>query len=347
MATFARETGETLNNASLFYGFGAAQQIVATPMSENSGGLNTTQLWQLVAFIVGCYIVLYILDKTIASRVFRTDITERERLMRDKLAQLQTTINVLSEQLNEKTRIEVEQRMGSTRRDAEIAGLTKQVQDLTVQLSEARRKTTELTGQLEDRQVIDRQPRDVTILAIWPDPPENEPPLDTASEAQALYNAGFAYYSLRGPAASVNGIVREMDRVNPDTIEIGAHDDGKGNIMLSSGVTEPGWWGELITGRNINLVMLMACRGNIQDSLNISDVLLRAGAKAVVSFDQAVEDTEAVAFAKMVYEKLAEHRPIQEAVARAKLIVKRSTREIIRLRVRTSSGGTQEVKGGN
>lgn len=320
---------------------------IVTPIvqSPTIAGLNNVELWQVVGFIVGCYLVLYIIDKTVATRLFRTDITERERLMRDKLNQLQTTINVLSEQLNEKTKIEVEQRLETTRRDSEVAALTKQVSELTVQLNLAQRRIQELTTQWENKQLIDKQPRDVTVLAIWPDPPEGELDLDTASEAQSLYNAGFAYYSVRGLTASVNGIVREMDRVNPNTLEIGAHDDGKGNIVLSSGPTEPGWWGELITGRSIDLVMLLACRSGIQDTLNISDVMLRAGAKAVVSFDQPVEDAEAVVFAKMVYEKLAERRPISEAVARAKLIVKRTTREIIRLRVRTPNGGTQEVKG--
>jgi hypothetical protein len=307
------------------------------------GNLTLTQAIQLGLFIIICYAVLFVVDKTVASRLFRHDFSERERLMRDKIVQLETTVNVLSTQLNEKAQIEFEQRLGSQQRDNKIEALTREIQELNRQLLAANEKMRSLTQQLEQRQVIDKQPRDVIVLAIWPDPPENEPDLDIAGEAQALANSGFTYHVIKGRAANVNGVVREMDRVNPTTLEIGAHDDGHGNIILSSGPTEPAWWGELITNRNIDLVMLMACRGNIQDSLNVSDIMLRAGAKAVVSFDEAVEDSEAVIFAKMVYEKLAERRPISDAVARAKLVVKRTTREIIRLRVRTQSGNPIDV----
>jgi len=319
-------------------------QMPELPSPFFTNRIDNVTLLQLGLFILFCYGLLYVIDKTVASRFFRTDLSERERLMRDRVEQLQTTINVLSDQLNEKTRKEVEQQLGSARRDAQIDALTKQVTDLTTQLAASNRRILELTGQLEERQVIERQPREVVVLAIWPTPPEGEPDLDTAGEAQALYNAGFAYHPLRGRAANINGVVREMDRINPNTLEIGAHDDGAGSIVLSSGPTDAAWWGELIQGRSIDLVMLMSCRGNIQDSLNVSDVLLRAGAKAVVSFDEAVEDSEAVIFAKYVYEKLAEHRPIAEAVTRAKLIVKRSTREIIRLRTRVGSLTIQDSK---
>ena len=296
-------------------------------------------MWAAV-FVVISYAGLWAVDRTLGNKLFRTDLSERERTLRVRVDTMATTVDVLSNQLNLKSESETMLRMEAAKCKSEILEVRGQVSKLTEQLGvamkdldTANRELTVLRHQLEENNVLGKT-AEITVLGIWPDSPAGSPKLDLQAEADAIYNAGFTYVALNGSAATVDGIVWEMDRVKPDVLEIGAHDDEKGNIVLSNGTTDIGWWGELVEGRDLELVVLLYCRSNIQDRLNIGDIMLRAGVKAVISFDRAVLDAQAVHFARMLYAKLAEGLNIQQAVGRAKLVVDRSTREMVRLRIR-------------
>lgn len=308
--------------------------------------IETNPLFSAAVFVIVSYAIVIVIDYRFGHR-FGRGINEREKAMQDRLVRMDNTIEVLSKQLNEKADAEIKQRLLAESCTQQIKSLTSQVNDLTAQLVKTQGElhkalidVAALRRQLEEGNVIQKlsdiiqKPSDIIVLGVWPDNPLGTPEIDQAGEANAIYDAGFAYVSLVGPAASRDGLVWEMDRVLPNVLEIGAHDDERGRIVLSGGTPEAGWWGELLEGREVLLVVLLYCRSNIQDRLNIGDVMLRAGVKAVVSFDRAVEDAQAVHFARMLYAKLAEGKPIDQAVHRAKLVVNRQTRDMVRLRTR-------------
>lgn len=187
-----------------------------------------------------------------------------------------------------------------------------------------------LRGQLEAKNVIDKEPERMAILAIWPTPP-GQPPLDQSAESDALYNAGYTYTALRGPRANRAGVILELDRVRPTIIQVGSHGNDEG-ILLSDGNAEPGWWGRVVDGKEIQLILLLSCDSSQQDEINVSDALVREGVKAVISCDSKIDDGDAVKFAELLYAKLSEGEPLATAVNRAKLGVSRRAAEMIRLR---------------
>lgn len=270
------------------------------------------------------FLFIYILDRTIGHIVFRPILSEREKELRRRLDSMSTTISVLSQQLNEKSDLERELRTLTQAQTSEIMGLRERVREMEKELRDLKQGLSLASSTL-------------VVLGIWPQPAEGMPELDQRGEASALYNAGFEFVELSGSSANIDGVVREMDRVNPDILEIGCHDNGRGDPVLSDGPTEPGWWGELVEGREILLAVLLYCRSHQQDRLNVSDVLLRAGVQSVVSFNRPIPDEQALKFVRLLYEKLGEGRPIRQAVNRAKLVVNRTTRDSIRLRTREES----------
>lgn len=170
----------------------------------------------------------------------------------------------------------------------------------------------------------------MTVLALWPVAP-GQPALDQKGESDALYNAGYAYTALRGENCNRAGVLLEIDRVRPTIIQVGGHGTTDG-ILLSDGVAEPGWWGEVVAGKDIALMVLLSCHSSQQDEINISDALIRVGVRAVISCDDAIGDGAAVRFAALLYQKLSEGLSLAMAVKRAKLGINRKNAEMIRLR---------------
>lgn len=238
-------------------------------------------------------------------------------------ARMTTTIDLLSQQIRDKDEQIVAMRASSQARDAKIETLTKEIHRLETMVAD-------LTRQLQERQLIESTPRAMSILAIWP-VAAGQSSLDTAGEADALYNNGYSYTPLRGPQANRVGVLLELDRVRPTIIQLGGHGTTEG-VLLSDGVAEPGWWGAAVAGREVGLMVLLSCHSSQQDEINISDALIRAGVSAVVSCDDAIEDGAAVKFAELLYSYLSQNVPLPMAVRRAKLGVSRKNAEMIRLR---------------
>lgn len=166
------------------------------------------------------------------------------------------------------------------------------------------------------------------VLGIWP---TGVPMLDQQSEANALYDAGYEYKALRGPEANRSGILRELERFKPFIWEIGAHGDENG-IQLSDGIARPGWWGHLAKQHRPIAAVLMACRSNQQDRINVADALISAGVKNVVACDANILDTDATKFVSLFYERLATGASFKDAASLAKLAVSDAGREQITIR---------------
>jgi hypothetical protein len=243
----------------------------------------------------------------------REEREERERVLTERVAELERknkslelTVNVLTEQLDKSNA-----RIGQLK--AEVSALEREV--LALQRSNGQQKIT---------------PVKMVVLGIWPVAP-GQASLDQQAEADALYDAGYTYVALRGARATRAGVIWEVDRLHPTILQVGGHGD-KDGIMLSDGIAEPGWWAELVTGREIDLVVLLSCDSSQQDEYNISDALIRARVNAVISCDDKIGDIDAVRFTQMLYSRLAEGALLSEAVRRAKLAISRKSGEMIRLR---------------
>lgn len=238
-------------------------------------------------------------------------------------ARMETTIDLLSQQVRTKDDQIAQMRASSLERDARIETLTQEIHRLEAIVSD-------LTRQLQDKRLIEKPSRTMSILAIWP-VAAGQPSLDTTGEADALYNNGYTYTPLRGAQANRVGVLLELDRVHPTIIQVGGHGTTEG-ILLSDGVAEPGWWAAAVAGRDVELMVLLSCHSSQQDEINISDALIRAGVQAVVSCDDAIEDGAAVKFTEMLYSYLSQGVPLALAVRRATLGVSRKNAEMIRLR---------------
>lgn len=288
--------------------------------------------WILVLGGILFYSLLFVVDRRWGRKLLNRDFNERERKMSASLLKSETafnrlelTVDLLKEQLDEKER-------QSAERDQKISALTELVKTLTGQLETETRNVADLKRQLESKQVIE-QPQaseEFNVLGIWPDAP-GQPALDQQGEADALYNAGFSYVALRGTRANRAGVILEIDRIRPTVIQVGGHGNSEGTL-LSDGLAEPGWWGLAVAGKGVKLMLLLSCDSSQQDELNISDALIRAGVKAVVSCDSQIGDMDAVRFAQLLYAKMSEGMPLKAAAARAKLSVSRKAGEMIRLR---------------
>lgn len=256
----------------------------------------------------------WLLDRSVATSLMKSE---------QAYARMTTTIDVLTEQIRAKDDQLAQMRLNSLDRDERIRELTQEIQRLE-------EVVTSLKLQLEQKQVIEKVDQPLRVLAIWPTP-AGQPGLDQSAESDALYNAGYGYVALRGIYANRAGVILEIDRVRPDIIQIGGHGTGDG-ILLTDGNAEPGWWGQVVSGRNIQLILLLSCESSQQDEVNVSDALVRAGVQAVISCDAKIDDADAVKFTELLYAKLSEGLPLASATRRAKLGVSRNAAEMIRLR---------------
>lgn len=292
-----------------------------------------SSFWLPIVLVLVGYLSLLLIN-FITTRSSRLELTEKEKELRGRVRSMETTIGVLSRELEKKDAEGKDQRDLIQEQHREIIQLKALVTELESKQVSLQKQSTLLEEELRAKNVIEPKEVRLPVLGIWPEPPMDEPDLDIKGEKDALYNAGFTFVELSGASANIDGVVRELDRFQPKILEIGCHDDGQGNPVLSDGPTEPGWWGDLIEGKDILLAVLLYCRSNQQDRLNVADALLRGGAKAVVSFNKPVADGQAIRFARMLYEKLSERQPIDQAFQRAKLVVNRNTRDNVQLRTK-------------
>lgn len=297
----------------------------------------TPEFWYLAIGGLLVYGLLFWIDRRWGRELLNKNFNERERAMAASImkseqayVRMESTIDVLTEQIEIKDDQIAAMRVSSAERDAKIADGDIKIAELTREIQRLEMIVADLTRQLQEKHVIEKPPQPMKVLAIWSTVP-GQVPLDVAGESDALYNAGYAYTALRGARANRAGVILEIDRVRPTIIQVGGHGDSEG-IMLSDGIAEPGWWGEVVAGKGISLMVLLSCDSGQQDQVNIADALLRVGVKAVISCDGKIGDADAVRFAELLYTKLSEELPLATATRRAKLAVSRKSAEMIRLR---------------
>lgn len=299
----------------------------------------TSEFWVVVGIGLVLYGGLIVVAISLGPRWFHRQFHERQESLDKRerfLANLVTKSEATYKDLEATVAI---YRDLNRAKETQIIQMAQEIQALRIELATLREQLeteaqtiADLKHQLESTQTIDQpaEASEFSVLGIWPDAP-GQPPLDTQGEADALYNAGYAYTALRGPRANRAGVILEIDRVRPTVIQVGGHGNSEG-ILLSDGVAEPGFWGQVVAGKGIALMVLLSCDSSQQDEINISDALVTAGVQAVVSCDDQIADADAVRFASLLYGGLANKMTLSRAVQRAKLSVSRKAAEMIRLR---------------
>lgn len=162
------------------------------------------------------------------------------------------------------------------------------------------------------------------VLGIWP-----QSDLDTTAERAAVYNAGFAYRALSGPAVSRTSILRELRAGKVTILEIGAHGDSTG-VMINGQNLSAGWWENALRDQavNIEVALLLACSSDSSIAASIK----RAGVPHVIAIDGAIDDAAAVEFAQQFYQLYADGETVRDAVDDAKLSLEPNQAERIVLR---------------
>lgn len=292
-------------------------------MSEVGASVNASAILGL-GFVIAIVVLAVVLGILRFRPDFvRVDVATQALRVKEMAAEI--------DQLRGQIRLLLDQLVTS---EAKSRAAELKAREAEIKIAELKEQVRVLREQLEAKKLIAPIPQDklpMHVLGIWPTVP-GQVALDQQAEADALYNAGFAYTALRGARANRVGVILEIDRVRPTIIQCGGHGNREG-IMLSDGIAEPGWWGEVVRGKAIQLMVLLSCDSSQQDELNVSDALIRVGVRAVISCDDKIADRDAVRFVELLYAKLSEGVPLAEGVQRAKLAVSRAAGEMIRLRL--------------
>jgi len=275
--------------------------------------------WYALIFATLVYISLWAFGRWVMPRLHLVGGTLDMRALKleSTIADLQRRLDD-SERKNRRLEERQEFLLDELRKaNAEMARQNMQISELTDKVKELERLSPSTPNSPWFR-----------VLGIWP---TGVPVLDQQGEADALYDAGYEYKALRGKEANRSGILRELERFKPYIWEIGAHGDESG-IQLSDGIARPGWWGHLAKQYRPIAAILMACRSNQQDRINVADALIAAGVKNVVACDQSISDADAVKFVSLFYERLSAGASFKDAAERAKLAVSDAAREMLTVR---------------
>lgn len=283
----------------------------------------TPDFWYALLFASSVWAVLWAISRWLLPRLgvgnALVDMTENE--LRAHIVELEKR---LAESERKNTDLESKQNF-----------LLDQLQKANVETDRQRIKIQELTARVSELEMHQSMPtktsKDKThrILGVWPTAPK----LDQISEKDAIFSSGFDYEVLEGGNASRMGIVLELERGHYDIMEIGAKGGAQG-IMLSDGMTPPGWWLQLARQHNIEVFVVLANQSSSPGVINVADALYNAGAKAVISVDSSIDDMDAVKFARILYHRLSQNVPLAAAVNFAKLVITDAGSETIRLRER-------------
>lgn len=254
---------------------------------------------------------------------------ERERMLTERIEELERKNKYQEEDLGRKIKeLELTVKVLSQQGDVaneRILQLKQEIAALEKQVDELRRQNATYEGE-RPKKTMHKTHR---VLAIWP----HAPKLDQLGEKDAIFTAGVEYKSLEESEATRMGIVLELDRNNYDIMEIGAKGGGIG-VQLSDGIAPPGWWLQLARQHNIDLFVVLANESSAPGSVNVADSLYSGGAKAVISIDRTIEDADAVKFARILYNRLAQGVALAKAFDFAKLVITDAGSDAIRLRER-------------
>lgn len=226
----------------------------------------------------------------------------------------------------------------------EVARLTSKIEAMQSQfdreriernkeLLEAYRRIDELEKKEEHLQLIiadlqaqigNTETKAVTVLGIW-----SGDDLDTITERDAIYDAGFEYRPLFGDAATKKNILRELRQGTITIIEIGAHGDANALFIHGEELTA-GWWQQVLTNRGVRVAIILAC---FSDS-SVADAFRRAGVPSVIAVSGEIEDKSAIEFAQQFYQLYASGMSVPQAFKEAKLALDYDQAEKLVLRTR-------------
>jgi hypothetical protein len=178
----------------------------------------------------------------------------------------------------------------------DLANANRRIQDLERELGEIKAKMTQAIPHL-------------TVLGVWPGGN-----LSVSEERDAIYDAGIEYRALFGERANRANILRELRIGGVNVLEVGAHGNPD-ELLINEQQLTGGWWQRVLTGRNINVAVILAC---FSDS-SVADAMKRAGVKHVVAATDEIEDAAAVEFARQFYQLYAAGMDVPRAVEEAKL----------------------------
>lgn len=216
--------------------------------------------------------------------------------------------------------------------EGQVAFLLQQLQIANARIVELQREMIVMqSGKLPPDPPATAHP--LRVLAIWP---TNGPRLaGQEDERRILYDTNVAYTALRGDDATRNGVLRTLERQPFDVIQVGGH-GAEGSILLTDGEAAPGWWARAFKRQStgIRCMVLLACSTNEATRYNVADALLSAGVPAVVAVADEIQDSDAIAFARMFYEQLARGAELSQAVGLAQLSMSDAGAEMITLRQR-------------
>lgn len=210
--------------------------------------------------------------------------------------------------------------------ESKIKWLTDERNQLISKVLHLERKEARLQETIAELQkkvgINPQAPRKPFVLGIWP-----SSNLDTKAERNAIYNAGFQYRSLAGPAVTRSSILRELRTGSVTILEVGAHGDETG-IMVNGQNLSAGWWENALRDHDLEIALLLACTS----ISSVADAMKRAGVEHVIAVDGEIDDIAAVEFARQFYQLYADGESVEDAVSEAKLSLEPAQAERIILR---------------
>lgn len=186
----------------------------------------------------------------------------------------------------------------------QIVEYSQRIDALEKKVSDLQQKNAALSTQIGSH----KETR-IVVLGVW-----SGDDLDTLSERDAVYDAGFEYYGLFGPAATQANILRQLRTGKYSILEIGAHGDADA-LLINKQKLGAGWWRRALRDRKIRVAVVLAC---FSDS-SVADAIKAAGVQHVIAVSGEIEDTAAVEFAHQFYELFAGGLEIEQAFDEARL----------------------------
>lgn len=286
--------------------------------------INSEYLIYAAVFSFILYVLLRAFEKWLLPRWVKPDrlLEKREAELQDEIDDLKRRLSA-SEAKNKELEINQElllRQLGraNTRADK----LEEKVRDLNDEVR-VLQKTAPITP-------VEVKPFQGRVLGIWPE----SIPLDVAGEKDAISATGLQYEALEGTRATRMNIVDLLSQREYSIMEIGARGGEEGIRLYNGDMAPPRWWAQLARQHHIEIFVVLANESSKPGVANVADSLFDAGAKAVVSVDSTIDDSDAVKFARMFYKRLSRGIPMAKAVEYARLVISDQGSDTIKLRER-------------
>lgn len=280
--------------------------------------------WYFIGLSILLYIGLRAFERWILPRFYNPheSLEEREMALQRKVEDLERRLKgseAKNLELESNQRLLLRQ-LGNA--NVKIENQNEQIIALERKVRELQR-TTPITP-------VEVEPFQGRVLGIWPE----SLPLDTAGEKNAIAATGLEYEALEGEEATRVGIVDLLGQKEYSIVEIGARGGEEGIKLYGGDIAPPRWWAQLARQHHIDIFVVLANESSKPGVVNVADALFNAGAKAVVSVESVIKDSDAVKFSRMLYKRLSRGVPLAKAVDYARLVMSDAGSETIKLRER-------------